>query len=74
MSSEEDAALLLCATGHNVIISGQAGCGKTSVIKNNIEQFAMTGRNVPVAASTSIAAAQFSDDAMTVHRWSGVQV
>ena len=74
MSSPEDEALLLCATGHNLIITGQAGCGKTTVIKTIIEFFSKTGRNVAVTASTAIAATQFSNDAMTIHRWSGVQV
>ena len=74
MSSPEDEALLLCAAGHNVVITGQAGCGKTTVIKKYIEKISKTGRNVAVTASTAIAATQFSNDAMTVHRWSGVQV
>ena len=37
MSSQEVEALLLCAPGQNPIISGEAGCGKTNVIKKNIE-------------------------------------
>ena len=75
MSSPEDEALLLCAAGgHKAIITGQAGCGKTTVIKTIIEKISKTGRNVAVTASAAIAATQFSNDAMTVHRWSGVQV
>ena len=74
MSSQEVEALLLCAPGQNPIISGEAGCGKTTVIKEIIDKISKTGRNVAVTASTAIAATQFSNDAMTIHRWSGVQV
>ena len=57
----------------NVLITGQAGCGKTSLLKTICTSLMKENKIVAMTASTGIAATQF-ESRMTLHKWAGVQV
>jgi DNA replication protein DnaC len=60
----------LAAAGHNLIITGQAGTGKTTLLKA-IFQDLCVDKNIQICASTGIATLQF-DHAVTLHSWCGI--
>ena len=67
-------ALELALLGHTIIISGQAGVGKTFVLeKIVILVLNERGRKVSVTASTGIATAQLKGG-VTLHSWAGIKV
>ena len=74
MMQPEEEVLWLCKNGHNVLITGQAGTGKTTLLKKVHATCASQGRIVAVTASTGIATTQFHDGAMTLHSWAGLKV
>ena len=74
LQTEEEKVLQLCRSGHNVLITGQAGAGKTSLLKHVHATCVEQGLNVAVTASTGIATTQFDNDAMTLHSWAGLKV
>ena len=57
--------------GHNVIITGQAGTGKTCLIKKLYFQLKNSGKHVKVVATTGIASTLLPD-ASTVHSFFGL--
>ena len=60
--------------GHNVIIMGGPGTGKSTVIRIAVEALQRVGKKVAVTASTGIAAVNLSTanfTASTVHRFTG---
>lgn len=68
----QEYALALLKSGKNVFLTGQAGSGKTYVIKKYIEY--LHEKNIPVAitASTGIAATHIGGG--TIHSWSGMGI
>jgi RecG-like helicase len=59
-------------TGHNLLLTGQAGTGKTSFLVATIKKLVQQGKEVVVLCPTGIAATQFqhcSIAATTVHRY-----
>ena len=67
LQTEEEKVLRLCRNGHNVLITGQAGAGKTSLLKHVHATCVEQGLNGVVPASSGIATTQFDDGAMTLH-------
>ncbi|XP_070209716.1 uncharacterized protein [Littorina saxatilis] len=62
----------LVELGHNVIILGQAGTGKTTLVAELCHSLRLSGRKVAVTATTGIACQSLPVGAMTLHRWSGI--
>ncbi len=59
-------------TGHNVIITGQAGVGKTRLLLEIRKSFQEVEKVVASTAASGIAATQLKGQ--TIHRWSGIKV
>ncbi|MFC1663315.1 PIF1 family DEAD/DEAH box helicase [Patescibacteria group bacterium] len=56
--------------GHNVLLTGSAGSGKTFVLNKYIEHLRDKERNVAITASTGIAATHING--LTLHSWAGL--
>ena len=71
LTDDQHKALDAVISGHNIIILGQAGTGKSFAIREAVRLLTKEGKTVSVTASTGIAATQFTDGE-TVHRWAGI--
>ena len=71
LNSDQSRALSHVLDGHNVVIMGSAGTGKTFCIKTAVNELKRRKMNVAVTASTGIACLQYNN-AMTIHKWSGI--
>ena len=58
--------------GHNVIIYGQAGVGKTRVINVLYKTIKQKKQNINITASVGIATLPFNGHATTLHTWCGL--
>lgn len=69
---DQQKALSILKSGHNVYLTGSAGTGKTYLLNEYIEYLRV--REVPVAitASTGIAATHIGGQ--TIHSWSGIGI
>lgn len=66
-------AVMECAvSGHNMIILGQAGTGKTSLINNIFTKLTKIGRKVKMTATTGLASSLLPKG-QTIHRLTGIQ-
>ncbi len=65
LHEEQEQALALLASGRNVFLTGKAGSGKSTVIREYLRRIAFA-RQVAVVAPTGIAALQFNGS--TIHR------
>jgi ATP-dependent exoDNAse (exonuclease V) alpha subunit len=72
LTGEQQEAYRLIASGHNVAVLGQAGTGKTCLVRETVRRLRAMGKRVSVTASTGMAARQY-DDGTTLHHWSGIQ-
>ncbi len=63
----------LVSQGHNVVITGQAGVGKTTLLKQLGRNLRNSGRKVVYTAATGIASLHFAGG-VTLHSWCGIQV
>jgi ABC-type transporter Mla maintaining outer membrane lipid asymmetry ATPase subunit MlaF len=69
LTVEQHDALNAAKSGHNLLICGQAGTGKTFVIKSIINDLKQNA-NVVLLCTTGIGCMQYSDlGARTVHRY-----
>ncbi len=59
----------LVTQGRNVLLTGQAGTGKSTLLRNEIDTF---DPSVAITASTGIAAINVGGS--TIHRWSGMML
>ncbi|XP_033729325.1 ATP-dependent DNA helicase pif1-like [Pecten maximus] len=74
MDEDQANAFELVKNGHNVIITGQAGSGKTYLVKHIVKYSRKCHKNVSIVCSTGIAATHYGDlGAQTVHKWSGIE-
>jgi ATP-dependent DNA helicase PIF1 len=65
-------ALEILHGGHNVLLTGPAGAGKTYVLNQFIRQAKAGGKHVSVTATTGLAATHLGGN--TIHAWSGIGV
>ena len=65
-------ALEILHNGHNVLLTGPAGAGKTFVLNQFIRQAKADGKHVSVTATTGLAATHIGGN--TIHAWSGIGV
>ena len=69
---EQETALAILKSGHNVYLTGSAGTGKTYLINQYIEYLRLREVPVAVTASTGIAATHIGGQ--TIHSWSGIGI
>ncbi|XP_052762246.1 uncharacterized protein LOC128204884 [Mya arenaria] len=69
-SPEQLEFLNLASNGHNIILTGQGGTGKTYAIRAIVARL-MDIKNVAVTATTGIAATQYTNG-QTIHSWCGL--
>lgn len=68
--SDEQRFIGWASGGGNVFLTGEAGTGKTTLLRRFLENF--EGPNVAVTASTGIAALNINGS--TIHRWAGIEL
>ena len=71
VTDEQERAFLEIKGGHNLVVLGQAGTGKSFLVRETQRRLASEGRRVHVAASTGIAASQFLHGT-TQHHFAGI--
>lgn len=69
---DQQLALEILHAGHNVLLTGPAGSGKTYVLNQFITQAKREGKHVSVTATTGLAATHLGGN--TIHAWSGIGV
>ena len=65
-------ALALLEAGHNVLLTGAAGSGKTYLLNRFISRSRNNGKAIAVTATTGLAATHLGGS--TIHAWSGLGV
>lgn len=65
-------ALEIMLEGHNVLLTGPAGSGKTYVLNEFIRRAKHEGKYVAVTATTGLAATHIGGN--TIHAWSGIGI
>jgi ATP-dependent DNA helicase PIF1 len=65
-------ALEIMLEGHSVLLTGQAGAGKTYVLNEFIRRAKDDGKTVAVTATTGLAASHLGGT--TIHAWSGIGI
>lgn len=69
---DQELALEIMLDGHNVMLSGPAGSGKTYVLNQFIKLARGYGKSVAITATTGLAATHINGS--TIHAWSGIGV
>ena len=71
LNTEQENALRLAKQGHNLVIVGAAGTGKSHLIKTLNK---LSDRQVAVTCATGIVFSVYPSyiNAMTIHKWSGI--
>jgi len=65
-------ALAILAAGHNVLLTGPAGSGKTFLLNQYIAHLKKEGIGAAITASTGIAATHIGG--RTIHSWAGIGI
>ena len=74
LSIEQEYALQQFEEGHNLLITGSAGTGKTCLIKQIIASAIERKKVYQVCALTGCAAILLGCNASTIHSWSGIRL
>lgn len=69
---DQQLALEIMLDGHNVLLTGPAGSGKTFVLNEFIRRAKKQGKYVAVTATTGLAATHIGGN--TIHAWSGIGI
>lgn len=74
MDEDQKFAFNSAVNGHNLLITGQAGTGKTFLVRKIVEFLRYNQKkNVSIVCSTGIAATHYGNlGAQTLHKWSGI--
>lgn len=68
----QNLALGIMLAGHNVLLTGQAGAGKTYTLNEFIKRAKANSKSVAITATTGLAATHIGGN--TVHAWCGIGV
>ncbi len=69
---DQELALEIMLDGHNVMLSGPAGSGKTYVLNQFVKLARSQGKSLAITATTGLAATHLNGS--TIHAWSGIGV
>lgn len=73
MLDEDQELAFRLSNCHNLIISGQAGTGKTYLVKRIVRHWT-NEKKIAIVCSTGIASTQYGDrGATTLHKWTGIE-
>jgi ATP-dependent exoDNAse (exonuclease V) alpha subunit len=73
MDEDQKLTYDLAYKGHSILITVQAGTGKTLLVENIIKNLRSLGKHVAITASTGIAATHYGELlATTLHKWAGL--
>lgn len=75
LNDEQAEALHLASSGHNLLLMGSAGTGKSHVLTEIYDQCTREGKKVQLTCSTGIACTVYNAkyNAVTVHRFCGLE-
>ncbi|XP_060602232.1 uncharacterized protein LOC132755380 [Ruditapes philippinarum] len=71
LSTEQQLFYDSACSGHNIVLTGQGGTGKSYIISQFYENMLKKGKSIYVTCSTGIAATHYRN-AQTLHRWCGL--
>ncbi|KXJ08430.1 ATP-dependent DNA helicase PIF1 [Exaiptasia diaphana] len=77
LNNEQQVVLDTVIAGHNVLITGQAGSGKSFLVKDIFKKLSLLGKNVAIVCSSGISTTVYDDlgakNATTVHSHYGLR-
>ena len=71
MDEDQNQAYVTITSGHNLLLTGNAGTGKTFVVKSADKFLREKGKRVALTCSTGLATTLY-EDAFTLHKWAGL--
>lgn len=74
LSKEQQYAFQRFKKGQNLFITGQAGTGKTRLVKEMVDYAKMNKKKIQICAMTGCAAILLGNEAKTIHSWSGIKI
>jgi len=74
LSPDQERALSVFQSGHNVFVTGPGGTGKTRLIREFVRVAKETDRSHQVCAMTGCASLLLQCGARTLHSWSGIKL
>jgi ATP-dependent DNA helicase PIF1 len=74
LSIEQSYAFERFKLGHNILITGPGGTGKTKLIKHLVDHAKNMGKSTQVCALTGCASILLGCNAKTIHSWSGMRL
>lgn len=73
INTDQSLAVETILNGHNLILTGQAGTGKTYTIQNTCKELEKRNISCALTCSTGIATCAYCDvKAWTLHKWCGI--
>jgi ATP-dependent exoDNAse (exonuclease V) alpha subunit len=73
MDEDQEQAFHAIPSGRSLLLTGQAGTGKSYVIKSAVKLLRKRGDSVALTCSTGIATSVFEEEnACTLHKWAGL--
>jgi len=70
MEDQQKVALKVALDGHNLLLLGQSGTGKSFVVREISKALQTEGKSVSITATTGVAS--LSIGGITIHSWSGI--
>ena len=74
LSIEQQCALQQFEEGHNLFVTGPAGTGKSTIVKEFIKSAERRHKKMQICAMTGCAAILLGKSARTIHSWSGIKI
>lgn len=74
LSIEQSYAFERFKLGHNILITGPGGTGKTKLIRHLVDYAKNGGKSIQVCALTGCASILLGCNAKTIHSWSGMRL
>lgn len=68
----QEKAVNIAIDGHSIVVTGQAGVGKTFLLKHVQTALENNGKKVATTASTGVASKSMKHG-MTIHKWAGLE-
>ena len=72
LSNEQEYAFNKFKQGHNLVITGPGGTGKSKLIQHLVQHALLYRQNVQVTALTGCASILLGLNAKTIHSWSEI--